>query len=183
MVITAVEASEKQERLDRAVRTGLLSSEESEGLFCGVLDSVYVHRIRDGHAAVPFRFSTGDKTVGWSYITADPYAEGGAKVWRNGEDPGQQGLGVGSALLSLDENGASKAGARVMVIVTSDQALLTRAPASYLTVRVATDSPCQPEFTPSTYHVASEDCRPCRHHPRQAPPTPLAPTPVWPFRI
>jgi len=182
MVITAVEASEKQERLDLVVRTGLVSPEVLEGLFCGVLDSVYVHRIRDGHAAVPCRFSTGDKTVGWSYITADRYAEGGVKVWRNGEDPGQQGQG-GSALLTLVASGASKAGARVMLIVTSDQALLTRAPTCYLTVRVATDSTCQPEFTPPMHHVASEDCRPCRHHPRQAPPTPLAPAPVWAFRI
>jgi hypothetical protein len=39
MVSTAVEASEKQERLDRAVRTGLLSPEETEVPFCGVLDS------------------------------------------------------------------------------------------------------------------------------------------------
>jgi hypothetical protein len=183
MVISAEEESEKQQRLDLAVRTGLPFPEETEGLFCGVLDSFLVQELRDGHAAVPCRFSTGDKTVGWSYVTADPYAESGAKVWRNGEDPGQHGQAVASALHSQVENGASKAGARVMVIDTSDQALLTRAPASYLTVRVATDSPCQPEFTPSTYHVASEDCRPCRHHPRQAPPTPLAPTPVWPFRI
>jgi hypothetical protein len=75
MVITAVEASEKQERLDLAVRTGLLISEESEGLFCGeldgVLDSVFVQELRDGHAAVPCCYSIGDKTVGWSYITAD----------------------------------------------------------------------------------------------------------------
>jgi len=62
-----------------------------------------------------------------------------------------------------------------MVIATSDQALLARAPATYLTVRVATDSPWQPEFTPTIPHFASEDCRPCRHHPRLAP--------VWPFRI
>lgn len=60
-----------------------------------------------------------------------------------------------------------------MVIATSDQALLARAPTSYLTVWVATDSPCQPGFTPPMFHVASEDCRPCRHHLRQAPPTPL----------
>jgi hypothetical protein len=181
MVITAEEASEKQQRLDRAIRTGLPSPEVTEGLSCGVLDSFFVQGLRDGHAAVPCRFSTGDKTIGWSYVTADRHPEGGIKVWRNGEDPGQHGQGVTSGLHSLVENGASKAGARVMVIVRSDQALLVRAPASYLTVWVATDSPCQPGFTPSTYHVASEVCRPCRHHPRQAPPTP--PAPVWPFRI
>jgi hypothetical protein len=74
MVITAVVASEMQQRLDLAVRTGLPSPEETEGLFCGVLDSFFVQELRDGHAAVPCRFPTGDKTVGWSNVTADPCA-------------------------------------------------------------------------------------------------------------
>ena len=66
MVISAVEASEKPQRLDLAVRTGPPSPEETEGLFCGVLDSFFVQELRDGHAAVPCRCSIGDKTVGWS---------------------------------------------------------------------------------------------------------------------
>jgi len=41
--------------------------------------------------------------------TTDLYAEGGVKVWWNGEDPEQHGQRVGSALLSLVENEASKA--------------------------------------------------------------------------
>ncbi len=132
MVITPVEASEKQELLDLAVKTGLFSPSDAEGLLGGVLDSLSAQELPEGHAAVACRASTGEKILGWSYFAPDPYAESVLNVWWIGADPLQHSRGVGSALLSHVETEARKAGARVVVIETSDQPPLARARAFYV---------------------------------------------------
>jgi ribosomal protein S18 acetylase RimI-like enzyme len=132
MVITPVQVSERQELLDLAVRTGLFSPEDAEGLLGGVLDSLALQELPDGHAAVACRASTGEEILGWSYFAPDPYAESVLNVWWIGADPVQHGRGVGSALLSHVEAEASKAGVRVVIIETSDQVPLARARAFYM---------------------------------------------------
>jgi GNAT superfamily N-acetyltransferase len=132
MFITPVQASEKQELLDLAVRTGLFSPEDAEGLLGGVLDSLSAQELPEGHSAVACRASTGESILGWSYYAPDPYAESVLNVWWIGADPMQHGCGVGSALLSYVETEARKAGARVVVIETSDQPPLARARAFYV---------------------------------------------------
>lgn len=69
--------------------------------------------------------------MGWSYYAPDPYAEGVLNVWWIGVDPQHFGQGIGRALLSSIEEEASKTGARVVVVETSDQPLLARARAFY----------------------------------------------------
>jgi len=132
MIITPVQVGERQELLDLAVRTGLFSIEDAEGLLGGVLDSLYAQELPEGHAAVACRASTGEEILGWSYFAPDPYAESVLNVWWIGADPLQHGRGVGSALLSHVETEARKAGARVVVIETSDQPSLARARAFYV---------------------------------------------------
>ncbi|WP_071778301.1 GNAT family N-acetyltransferase [Cyanobium sp. PCC 7001] len=132
MIITPIQASERQDLLDLAVRTGLFSPSDAEGLLGGVLDTLSAQELPEGHAAVACRASTGEKALGWSYFAPDPYAEGVLNVWWIGADPPQHGRGVGSALLSHVETEASKAGARVVVIETSDQPPLTRAREFYV---------------------------------------------------
>lgn len=131
MVITPVQASEKEELLDLAVRTGVFSPSDAEGLLGDVLDSLSAQELPEGHVAVACRASTGEKILGWSYFAPDPYAEGVLNVWWIGADPLQHGCGVGSALLSHVETEARMSGIRVVVIETSDQPLLARAQAFY----------------------------------------------------
>ena len=97
MIITPVQASERQELLDLAVRTGLFSPEDAEGLLGGVVDSLVAHELPKGHAAVVCRASTGEAILGWSYYAPDPYAESVLNVWWIGADPEQHGRGFGCA--------------------------------------------------------------------------------------
>lgn len=131
MVITPVQANERQELLDLAVRTGLFSANEAEGLLGGVLESLAAQQAPEGHVAVACRASSGEKILGWSYFAPDPYVERVFNIWWIGADPLQHGRGVGSALLSHVETEAGKAGARVAIIETSDQPRLARARAFY----------------------------------------------------
>jgi ribosomal protein S18 acetylase RimI-like enzyme len=132
MIITPVRNSERQELLDLAVGTGLFSPSDAEGLLGRVLDSLSAHELPEGHAAVACRASEGEKILGWSYFAPDPYAESVFNVWWIGAAPLQHGRGVGSALLSHVEAEARSAGARVVVIETSDQPPMARARAFYV---------------------------------------------------
>ncbi len=132
MIISQVQADEREQLLELAVGTGLFSPEDAEGLLGGVLDSLAAQALPAGHAAVACRAATGEKILGWSYFAPDPYAEGVFNVWWIGADPLQHGRGVGGALLAHVEAQAAKSGARVVVIETSDQPLLARARAFYL---------------------------------------------------
>lgn len=132
MIITPVHASERQELLELAVRTGLFSPSGAEALLGGVLDALAAQELPDGHAAVACRASAGQEILGWSYFAPDPYADSVLNVWWIGADPLQHGLGVGGALLSRVESAAKLANVRVVVIETSDQPLLARAQAFYV---------------------------------------------------
>lgn len=131
MFIAPVQIAERQALLDLAVKTGLFTLADADVLLGGVLDSLASGGLPQGHAAVACRAVAEGPILGWSYFAPDPYAEGVYNVWWIGADPAAHGRGVGDALLTHVEDEASNAGARVVVIETSDQPALARARAFY----------------------------------------------------
>jgi ribosomal protein S18 acetylase RimI-like enzyme len=127
MIITPVAANERSALLELSIATGLFSAEDAEGLLGGILDSLASHELPEGHAAVACRTSADGAAMGWSYFAPDAYAAGVFNVWWIGVDPAQHGTGAGECLLAHVECAAGAAGARVIVIETSDQAPLARA--------------------------------------------------------
>ena len=65
--------------------------------------------------------------LGWIYYAPDPNAHEVWTVWWIGVSAKNQGQGAAVRLLRLAEAAAQGAGARVMIIETSDQDLLRRA--------------------------------------------------------
>ncbi|MBX9787833.1 MAG: GNAT family N-acetyltransferase [Pirellulales bacterium] len=132
MIITPVQEHEKAALLSLAVSTGLFTPEDAEGLLGGVLDSLAAGELPEGHNAVACRESRDDAANGWSYYAPDPYADKVWNVWWIGVRPDHHGGGAGQALLSHIEQAATASGVRVIVIETSDQALLARARSFYV---------------------------------------------------
>lgn len=132
MIITPVQKSERGALLDLAVSTGLFTPEDAANLLGGVLDSLAAGELPDGHAAVVCREPRDGRAIGWSYYAPDPYADKVWNIWWIGVKPDHHGSGAGRALLSHIEHAASAVGTRVIVIETSDQALLARARRFYI---------------------------------------------------
>lgn len=120
LLIKPVRSEERAILLALAVETGLFLSEEAEGLLGTVLDELHAQSLPAGHAAVTCRRSSEEAAVGWAYFAPDPYAEQVWNLWWIGVLPGHHGSGAASALLAHVEHAASQAGARVVVIETSD---------------------------------------------------------------
>jgi ribosomal protein S18 acetylase RimI-like enzyme len=127
VIIELVREHERSALLSLAVSTGLFTREDAEGLLGGVLDSLNAGELPAGHAAIACRESDDGPAVGWSYFAPDPYSENVWNVWWIGVHPSHHGKGVGRAILYHVEHAAKAAGARVIVIETSDQATLARA--------------------------------------------------------
>ena len=132
MIIGPIQEHEREVLLGLAVRTGLFTAEDAEGLLGGVLDSLAAGELPEGHTAVACRESQDGPAIGWSYYAPDPYAEGVWNVWWLGVSPSHHGGGVGQAILSNIERDTAAFGARVIVIETSDQEALARARNFYL---------------------------------------------------
>lgn len=109
----------------------MFSAEEAEALLGHVLDELAGGRLGDGHLAVECRKTANDPVIGWSYYAPDAYSDKVWNIWWIGVLPECQGSGAGLALLDHVTNEAIRAGARVIVIETSDQAALARARAFY----------------------------------------------------
>jgi ribosomal protein S18 acetylase RimI-like enzyme len=110
-----------------AVRTGLFTPEEAEGLLGGVLDGLSSGGLPEGHEAAACRLEAGGSLIGWTYFAPDAHAPGVWNVWWLGVDPEFHGLGAGARLLRHAEQVAASKGARVLVIETSDAPALARA--------------------------------------------------------
>lgn len=131
MIITPVQKHERAALLSLAVSTGLFTTTDAEGLLGGILDALATGGLPEGHAAVACRESSDGPTIGWSYYAPDPYADTVWNVWWIGVRPNHHGSGAGQRLLAHIEQTAIAAGARVIVIETSDQAPLARARSFY----------------------------------------------------
>jgi ribosomal protein S18 acetylase RimI-like enzyme len=132
MLLQPAKPNEREELLTIAVRTGLFSREEAEGLLGSVLEELAAERLPEGHATVTCRATPDGPVMGWAYFAPDPYADRVWNLWWIGVLPEHQGTGAGRALLTHAESVATQAGARVLVIETSDLEPMARARRFYL---------------------------------------------------
>lgn len=117
---------EREQLLAVAVATERFTADEAEGLLGGVLDAFAAGTLDDRHEVLVAEDASREPS-GWSYFAPDPYADGVWNLWWIGVHPSQQGSGAGRALLHAIETHVERAGARVLVIETSDQDGLARA--------------------------------------------------------
>ena len=125
-----IETAQTQDRdalLGIAVRTGLFTPEEAEGLLGGVLDELASDSLPPGHQAAACRLRAGGTLIGWIYFAPDQHAEGVWNLWWIGVDPDHHGHGAGLHLLRHAEKIVSSKGGRVLVIETSDAPALAKA--------------------------------------------------------
>ncbi len=127
MMIEPHRADERAQLLSLAVQTGLFSAAEAEALLGSVLDALAAGSLPEGHQTMTCRAAAGGPALGWSYVAPDPYADGVWNVWWIGVAPDHQGTGVSRRLLEHVEHTVRAAGARVVVIETSDKAAQARA--------------------------------------------------------
>lgn len=127
MIITPVQKHERTALLSLAVSTELFTPIAAEDLLGGILDALAAGELPERHAAVACRALHDGPALGWSYYAPDPYADTVWNVWWIGVHPHHHGGGAGQRLLAHIEQTAIAAGARVIVIETSDQAPLARA--------------------------------------------------------
>ena len=127
MQIDAVQPQDREALLEIAVRTGLFTPEEAEGLLGGVLDELASDSLPPGHQAAACRLRASGPLIGWTYFAPDQHAEGVWNLWWIGVDPEGQGLGAGLHLLRHAEKVVASKGGRVLVIETSDAPPLARA--------------------------------------------------------
>lgn len=132
MQIGPIRIEDREELLAVAVNTGLFSMEDAEALLGHVLDELAGGRLGDGHRAIECRRTANDPVIGWCYYAPDAYSEKIWNVWWIGVLPESHGGGAGPALLAHVTDEAIQAGARAMVIETSDQAALERARRFYV---------------------------------------------------
>ncbi len=120
-------ADDRSMLLSIAVATQRFAPEEAESLLGGVLDAYSSTSLGEGHELlVACTLDTGTP-VGWSYFAPDMFADGVWNLWWIGVAPGHHGSGAGRALLRAVEAHVTQAGARVLVIETSDAGGLARA--------------------------------------------------------
>lgn len=127
MIIEPVHQGEQEHLLDLAVQTGLFTRDDAEGLLGNVLEELFAGALPIGHAAVACRNTKGEPASGWACFAPDPYADQVWNLWWIGVAPENQGSGAGSALLAHAESSAAEAGARLLIIQTSDQPPMARA--------------------------------------------------------
>ena len=129
--IRPVVPAQRAALLALAVETGLFAADDAEALLGGVLDASAADALEPGHAAVCCVGEASDAPLGWAYFAPDPHAQGVWNLWWIGAHPDAQGQGAGAALLAHAERAAAQAGARIMIIETSDQPPTARARAFY----------------------------------------------------
>jgi ribosomal protein S18 acetylase RimI-like enzyme len=125
-----IETADNQDRdalLGIAVRTGLFTPEEAEGLLGGVLEGLASGSLPEGHQSAACRLRSGGPLIGWTYFAPDDHAEGVWNLWWIGVDPEHHGVGAGLHLLRHAEKIVSSKAGRVLVIETSDAPALARA--------------------------------------------------------
>ena len=127
MLIEPVHEDEREHLLNLAVQTGLFTRDEAEALLGNVLAQLAAGELPAGHAAVACRSSSGTPVLGWAYFAPDPYADRVWNLWWIGVLPQQQGSGAARSLLSHVEQVIAEAGARILIIETSDLAPMARA--------------------------------------------------------
>lgn len=120
MHIESVHPTERAELLSLAVQTGLFTHADAEGLLGGVLTAFAAGALPEGHAVVTCRFVAHGPVLGWVYFAPDPYADRVWNLWWIGVLPTHHGSGVGKVLLNHVEQTAATAGARILIIETSD---------------------------------------------------------------
>lgn len=133
MIIESVSEGERQTLLNIAVGTGLFTVDDAEALLGSVLTELARGNLPDGHAAVCWRPHVGAPAAGWAYFAPDAFAAQVWNLWWIGVLPEFRGSGAGAALLAHAERVAHAAGARILVIETSDQPVLARAQRFYIT--------------------------------------------------
>jgi ribosomal protein S18 acetylase RimI-like enzyme len=125
-----IETADHQDRdalLALAVRTGLFTPEEAEGLLGGVLDGLAFGSLPQGHQSAACRLRAGGTVIGWTYFAPDQHADGVWNLWWIGVDPDHHGAGAGLLLLRHAEKIVSSKAGRLLVIETSDAPALARA--------------------------------------------------------
>lgn len=127
MKVESVQPAQRTELLDLAVETGLFTPEDAEGLLGGILSALASGELPEGHTAVACRLVSDGPIVGWSYFAPDPYADRVWNLWWIGVLPEHQGSGVGDVLLGHVQQAALAAGARILIIETSDLEPMARA--------------------------------------------------------
>lgn len=132
MHLRPVAPSQRAALLSLAVETALFAPEDAEALLGGVLDALDADALGEGHAAVCCIDADPAAPLGWAYYAPDAHAPGVWNLWWIGVHPRAHGLGAGEALLRHAERAAAQAGARLLIIETSDQPPTARARAFYL---------------------------------------------------
>lgn len=127
MLIEPVFEKERDHLLDIAVKTGLFTPSDAEGLLGNVLTQLATGALPEQHAAVACRSHSGGVALGWAYFAPDPYAESVWNLWWIGVLPQHHGSGAAQALLQHVEKVAAEAGARLLIIETSDLEPMARA--------------------------------------------------------
>ena len=127
MRIETADHRDRDALLGIAVRTGLFTPEEAEGLLGGVLDGFALGSLPEGHQAAACRLLPGGTLIGWTYLAPAQHARGVWNLWWIGVDPEHHGTRAGLQLLHHAEKTASSNGGRVLVIETSDAPALARA--------------------------------------------------------
>jgi len=117
--------------LELAIGSELFTPTGAADLLGYPLEQLHANALAEGHA-VSLAESTEGELTGWIYYAPDTNADAVWNVWWIGVSAKNMGNGTAVQLLKRAEAAAQNAGARVMVIETSDNDLLLRARRFYL---------------------------------------------------
>lgn len=130
-MIRAPRPEETPALVSLAERTGLFTASEADALLRSTLDALHAGQLGEAHVSLVCAASLDSPPLGWTYFAESGHAPGVWDVWWIGVDPRTQRAGVGSELLTAIESWVRPRRARVLVIETSDQPLLTAARSFY----------------------------------------------------
>jgi len=129
--LSAPGVADRDALLELAVATGRFTPPEAEALLGGILDAHATGELGPQHTVWAMYDATHQAPIGWTYFAPDPYSDAVWNLWWIGVHPSHHGTGVARVLLRAIEARVQEAGARVLVIETSDADALMRARCFY----------------------------------------------------